>query len=142
MAHRTDPHALTRIQRAIAVNGKTLRGSRSRGSAARHVLAAAEHSTGAVLASTDVDTKTNEIARFGPLLEQITDLHGIVVTADALHCQRDHVAYLAQRGANWILTVKGNQPSLHQQLAGLPCSSCPTPTATPPAATVAGRSAP
>jgi hypothetical protein len=32
-----------------------------------------------------------------------------VITADALHCQRDHTAYLAERGANWILTVKGNQ---------------------------------
>jgi hypothetical protein len=37
-----------------------------------------------------------------------------------LHCQREHVAYLARRGAHWILTVKGNQPGLHQQLAGLP----------------------
>ena len=107
-------------RRAIAVDGKTLRGSRSRDSPARHVLAAAEHGTGAVLASTDVDTKTNEITRFGPLLDQITDLHEVVVTADALHCQRDHVAYLASRGAYWILTVKGNQPSLYLQLAGLP----------------------
>jgi predicted transposase YbfD/YdcC len=107
-------------KRAIAVDGKTQRGSRSRDNAARHVLAAAEHGTGAVLASTDVDTKTNEITRFGPLLDHIDDLRGIVITADALHCQRDHAAYLAQRGAHWILTVKGNQPNLHQQLAGLP----------------------
>jgi len=42
------------------------------------------------------------------------------VTADALHCQRDHVAYLTERGAHWILTVKGNQPALHAQLAALP----------------------
>src|SRR5438046_730324 len=107
-------------KRAIAVDGKTLRGSRSRDSAARHVLAAAEHDTGVVLASTDVDTKTNEITRFGPLLEQVGDLRGIVVTADALHCQREHAAYLARRGAHWILTVKGNQPGLHAQVAALP----------------------
>ena len=54
------------------------------------------------------------------LLDQLGDLHEAVVTADALHCQRDHVTYLAQRGADWILTVKGNQPSLHNQLATLP----------------------
>ncbi|MET8355278.1 ISAs1 family transposase [Micromonospora sp. NPDC005206] len=42
------------------------------------------------------------------------------MTADALHCQRDHVAYLAERGAHWILTVKGNQPRLRAQLAALP----------------------
>ncbi|WP_232290194.1 hypothetical protein [Micromonospora sp. ATCC 39149] len=51
-------------RRAIAVDGKTLRGSRTRDSAARHVLAAADQHTGIVLASTDVDTKTNEITRF------------------------------------------------------------------------------
>lgn len=54
------------------------------------------------------------------LLDQLGDLHEAVVTADALHCQRDHVTYLAQRGADWILTVKGNQPGLHNQLATLP----------------------
>ena len=102
------------------MDGKTLRGSRTRDTTARHVLAAADHDTGVVLASTDVDTKTNEITRFADLLDQINDLRDVVVTADALHCQRDHVTYLAQRGAHWILTVKGNQPGLHRQLAGLP----------------------
>jgi len=63
-----------------------------------------------VLASTNVDTKTNEITRFAALLDLIDDLRGVVVTADALHCQREHVAYLDRRGAHWILAVKGNQP--------------------------------
>ncbi|MDG6102306.1 transposase [Dactylosporangium aurantiacum] len=67
-----------------------------------------------------MDTKTNEITGFDVLLDHISDLTGVVVTADALHCQREQVAYLAGRGAHWILTVKGNQPGLHQQLTGLP----------------------
>jgi hypothetical protein len=96
-------------RQAIALDGKTLRGSRTRTIAARHVLAAADQSTGVVLASTDVDSKTNEITRFDALLDQIDNLRGVVITADALHCQRDHVAYLASRGAHWILTAKGNQ---------------------------------
>jgi predicted transposase YbfD/YdcC len=107
-------------KQAIAVDGKTLRGSRRGDAVARHVLAAADQQTGVVLASTDVDTKTNEITRFGPLLDQINDLRGVVVTADALHCQREHAIYLAERGAHWILTVKRNQPGLHRQLAALP----------------------
>jgi predicted transposase YbfD/YdcC len=37
----------------------------------------------------DVDSKTNEITRFAALLDQIHDLDGAVITADALHCQRD-----------------------------------------------------
>jgi predicted transposase YbfD/YdcC len=112
-------------RRAIAVDGKTLRGSRTTETVAQHVLAACDQNTAVVLASTDVDGKTNEITRFKPLLDQISDLRDIVITADALHCQRDHITYLAERGAHWILTVKGNQPSLHRQLADLPWKQVP-----------------
>ncbi|MDG4762571.1 ISAs1 family transposase [Solwaraspora sp. WMMD406] len=111
--------------RAIAVDGKTLRGSRTTHTTARHVLAASDHATGIVLAGTDVDATTNEITRFAPLLDQIGDLRDVVITADALHCQREHVTYLAERGAHWILTVKGNQPALHTRLAGLPWKAVP-----------------
>ncbi|MEU6023083.1 ISAs1 family transposase [Micromonospora sp. NPDC047134] len=128
--------------RAIAVDGKTLRGSRTGDTVARHVLAAADQATGVVLASTDVDGKTNEITRFAPLLDQLGDLGEVVVTADALHCQREHVAYLAERGAHWILTVKGNQPSLHAQLARFPGEAFPTPPVTATVVMAAGRSAP
>jgi predicted transposase YbfD/YdcC len=113
---------------AIAVDGKTLRGSRTTGTTARHVLAACDQDTSVVLASTDVDGKTNEITRFQPLLDQIGDLRDTVITVDALHCQRDHVTYLAERGADWILTVKANQPTLHQQLAALPWRAVPDAT--------------
>jgi predicted transposase YbfD/YdcC len=115
-------------RRAIAVDGKSLRGSRTTGTAADHVMAACDQATGVVLASTDVDGKTNEITRFAPLLDQISDLRDTVITADAMHCQRDHVTYLAARGANWILTVKANQPTLHAQLAGLPWRAVPDAT--------------
>jgi predicted transposase YbfD/YdcC len=112
-------------RRAIAVDGKTLRGSGTTDTAARHVMTACDQASSVVLADTDVDGKTNEITRFQPLLDQIGDLRDAVITADALHCQREHVDYLAERGAHWILTVKGNQPSLHTQLAGLPWRAVP-----------------
>lgn len=114
--------------RAIAVDGKTLRGSRTLDAPARHVMTACEQATGVVLASTTVDGKTNEITRFAPLLDQISDLRDTVITADALHCQREHVTYLAERGAHWILTVKGNQPHLHTQLTALPWPAVPDTT--------------
>jgi predicted transposase YbfD/YdcC len=107
------------------VDGKTQRGSRSADTAARHVLAACDQATGIVLASTDVHASTNEITRFAPLLDQIDDLRDTVVTVDALHCQREHEAYLAQRGAHWILTVTANQPRLHAQLVALPWRAVP-----------------
>jgi predicted transposase YbfD/YdcC len=114
--------------RAIAVDGKSLRGSRTTHTAARHVMAACDQASSVVLASTDVDGKTNEITRFAPLLDQIGDLRDTLITADALHCQREHATYLAERGANWILTVKGNQPHLHDQLAALPWRAVPDAT--------------
>jgi predicted transposase YbfD/YdcC len=115
-------------RRAIAVDGKTLRGSRTTDASARHLMAACEQASGIVLASVDVDGRTNEITRFAPLLDQISDLRDTVITVDALHCQREHVAYLAERGAHWILTVKANQPRLHAQLADLPWRAVPDAT--------------
>jgi hypothetical protein len=129
-------------RRAIAVDGKTLRGSRTTDTAARHVLAACDQASGVVLAGTDVDGKTNEITRFAPLLDQISDLRDTVITADALHCQREHVTYLAERRANWILTVKGNQPHLYQQLVALPWRAVLDANRDTDAATAATRSAP
>ncbi|MGW0504032.1 hypothetical protein [Micromonospora sp. NPDC003241] len=63
-----------------------------------------------------------------PLLDQISDLRDAVITVDALHCQREHVTYLAERGAHWILTAKGNQPHLHAQLTALPWRAVPAGT--------------
>jgi predicted transposase YbfD/YdcC len=45
------------------------------------------------------------------------DLAGVVITADALHTRREHVEHLHTRGAHWLLTVKGNQPTLRRQLS-------------------------
>ncbi|MHA7177915.1 ISAs1 family transposase [Arthrobacter sp. Sr24] len=55
-----------------------------------------------------------------PLLEGIKDLAGVVISADALHTQREHAQYLHSRDAHYVLTVKANQPTLHDQLQALP----------------------
>ncbi len=117
-------------RRALAIDGKTIRGSRSIGpdgeQLARHLLAVIDQHARVVLGQVSIDTKvegkTSEISRFAPLLDTLTalDLADVVITADALHTQREHVETLAARGAHWVLTVKGNQPRLRRQLAGLP----------------------
>lgn len=129
-------------RQAIAVDGNTLRGSHSSGNTARHVLAACDQDTSVVLASTDVDGKTNEITRFKPLLDQISDLRGTVITVGALHCHRDHVTYLAERGADSILTVKATSPPCTSNWPPCPGEPSRTPPATPAADTAAARSAP
>jgi hypothetical protein len=57
--------------RAVAVDGKTTRGPRAPGRAARHLFAAFEHASGVVLGQTEVDVKSNEITAFAPLLDRI-----------------------------------------------------------------------
>lgn len=112
-------------RRVVAVDGKTLRGSASSARPGRHLLAALDHAHGAVLGQVDVEVKTNEIPMLPMLLDQIS-LSGAIVTADAMHAQRSHARYLVgERGAYYILTVKGNQPGLRAQLAALPWREVP-----------------
>ncbi len=112
-------------RRVIAVDGKTLRGSGTAGQPGRHLLAALDHTRGVVLGQVDVEAKTNEIPMFATLLDRV-GLAGAVVTADALHAQRAHAEYLVtQRGAHYLITVKGNQPGLRAQLAALPRRQVP-----------------
>ena len=121
-AQRTAPRPGRR--RVIAVDGKTLRGSGGDQQPARHLLAALDHTHGVVLGQVGVDAKTNEIPLFTTLLDQI-EITDAVITADALHAQHGHATYLHQRGAGYLLIVKRNQPSLHDQLAALPWRDVP-----------------
>jgi predicted transposase YbfD/YdcC len=90
-----------------------------------HLLAAMDHTSRAVLAQTEVDGKTNEITRFRPLLDRL-DLTATVVTADALHTQREHAEWLVtHKHAAYVLIVKANQPALHRQLKLLPWREVP-----------------
>ena len=81
------------------------------------LFAAVDHTTGAVIGQESIGVKTNETPRFAPLLDQISDVSGVVVTADALHTQREHAGYLHRRGAHYVLTVKLNQRSLRERIA-------------------------
>jgi predicted transposase YbfD/YdcC len=119
------PAAQPAWRQAVAVDGKTLRGTGHHDRSPVHLLAAMNHTTRVVLAQTDVDATTNEITQFPPLLERL-DLAGSVVTADALHTQHAHADWLVtQKHAAYLLVVKANQPTLHQQLKALPWREIP-----------------
>ena len=84
-----------------------------------------DYTSRGVLGQTDVDHTTNEIACFQPLL-QLLDLAGRVVTADALHTQREHADWLVGvKHAADLLVDKPNQPTLHEQLKALPWCEVP-----------------
>lgn len=123
--------AVTVAPVAIAVDGKTLRGTCGPdGTGGVHLLAAMTHQTGTVIAQTQVEDKTTEVAWFAPLLDGIDDLAGAVVTADALHTVRDHARYLTERGADYVFIVKENRPRLYSLLDALPWQHAPAHTTT------------
>lgn len=107
----------------LAVDGKTVRGSRTDGTAV-HLLAAALHACQTVIAQRQITAKSNEIPAFAPLLDRI-DLHGVVVTADAMHTQRAHAEHVITVGGHYLLVVKGNQKKLRKQLRHLPWKQIP-----------------
>ncbi|MFE3455895.1 ISAs1 family transposase [Nonomuraea sp. NPDC059194] len=113
------PTTLTRMPLlGLAVDGKTLRGSRT-SEGVTHLLAAVRHDTQVVVAQAQVAAKSNEIPAFTPLLAEL-DLSGVVVTADALHTQHEHARQIVAAGGHYLLVVKGNQPTLHRRLKALP----------------------
>jgi hypothetical protein len=98
LAERLHPPG-PRRRRALAVDGKTLRGTVSGGHARPvQLLAVMDHADAAVLAQREADATSNQSSQFKPLLDGL-DLAGVVVTADAMHTQRDHACFLVDRGA-------------------------------------------
>jgi predicted transposase YbfD/YdcC len=112
------------VTRAVAVDGKTLRGALHDGRRV-HLLAAMDHATHAVLAQRQVNGAPGEVPAFRPLLAGL-DLAGTVVTADALQTHADAAQFLvAGKQAHYLLTVKANQPSLLDRCARLTWHNVP-----------------
>lgn len=110
---------------AIAVDGKEVRGAKNGGHDRVHLLAAVDQESGAVCGQVPVGAKTNEITAFSALLDHFLNLKGKVITADALHTQTAHALYLHARGAHYVFTVKGNQPTLQDELVQIPWDQVP-----------------
>jgi predicted transposase YbfD/YdcC len=103
---------LDEAQVSIALDGKAVRGSLREDGRALHLFSAMVHGAGIVIGQEEVDQKSNEITALRPLLEPI-DITGAVVTADAMHCQRDHARYIVEdKKGDYLLQLKDNQPTL------------------------------
>lgn len=112
-------------RRVIALDGKTVRGARTRPQGkAPHLIAAFDHAAGAVLGQVAVDAKSNEIPAARTLLAHL-DLDGAVVSMDAMHTQTDTATTITAAGEDYLLTLKANMPTLHQQLKKLPWKHMP-----------------
>lgn len=102
----------------IAIDGKSVRGSRTGGAAMVHLVSACHTDSGLTLGQVRTEAKSNEITAIPELLD-VLDLQGAVVTIDAMGCQRDIARHIQARGADFIVSVKNNQPGLAQAVEGL-----------------------
>lgn len=108
-----DPEKLT----ALAVDGKTVKGSRRPDGRPVHLMSAITHHTQRLLNQLPIAEKSNEIPTFIPLLAPLP-LVGTLITADAEHCQRAHARFLVyEKDADYLFVAKGNQPSLEAHAA-------------------------
>jgi Domain of unknown function (DUF4338)/DDE_Tnp_1-associated/Transposase DDE domain len=104
---------------AVAVDGKSLRGALGQNGRPMHLLSALVHKEGVVIGQRLVDPEHNEITEFKPLLAPL-EITGKVVTADAMHAQREHARFLVEdKHADYVFTVKNNQPTLLADLEAL-----------------------
>lgn len=100
---------------AIAVDGKSLRGSRKMGAADAHLLSALSQRVGVVMGQVAVSDKTNEITAMLELLAGLV-LHGKVITGDALLTQHKIAGTIVEGGGDYLLVVKDNQPLLREDI--------------------------
>ena len=104
------------LPQALALDGKMIR---------NHIglLTLAQHEDGAPQAIALYDQKEGtercELSAAAQLLEKLPALDGKLITADALHCQKEHARTIVEKGGDYLLQIKGNQPTLLQQAEGL-----------------------
>ena len=101
--------------RSVNVDGKTVCGSANAQHNAYHVLSAWVRESGITLGELAVEAKSNEITAIPDLLDLI-DVEGDIVTIDAMGCQTDIAEKIRERKADYVLALKDNQRTLHEDV--------------------------
>jgi hypothetical protein len=94
----------------LAVDGKVLRGSGRQDGKPLQLLSAVTHHLRLTLDQVAIEEKSNEIPALKPLLKKINPPPGVLITADALHCQQESARFITQElGGDYLFGLKGNQ---------------------------------
>lgn len=106
------------IKGVISIDGKTLRGSSDEAEhqKAIHLVSAFASENKIVLGQLATDAKSNEIKAI-PLLLALLDISESIITIDAAGCQKSIAQDIRSRGGDYVLALKGNQSSLHDEVA-------------------------
>jgi predicted transposase YbfD/YdcC len=103
----------------VNIDGKNLCGSKEpiKGKKALNVVSAWVSSQSVVLGQVKCEEKSNEITAIPELLKML-DIKGCIVTIDAIGCQTEIVDQIVEQGADYVISLKGNQGTLHQDVKG------------------------
>jgi predicted transposase YbfD/YdcC len=99
----------------VAIDGKALRRALNRGQSAKYIVNAWAHQNGLVLGQLKVADKSNEITAVPELLRAL-ELAGCIVTVDAMGCQKKIAKEIVEADADYVLALKGNQETVHQEV--------------------------
>ena len=102
----------------IAIDGKTIRGSKSAEHKAYHIVSAFAAENQITLGEVTTEEKSNEIKAVPELLN-LLDISGSTVTADAMSCQKNIANIIVKKEAGYALALKGNQPGLYKSAKAL-----------------------
>lgn len=109
------PHETEKL--TIAIDGKTVRSTANMCSYEHplHIISAQLSELGVTLGQESVEDKSNEIPAVQKLIEEL-NLHGCMVVADALNCQKETATRIVEGEADYLLSVKNNQPTLKKDI--------------------------
>jgi predicted transposase YbfD/YdcC len=109
--------AETTLGRVVAIDGKTARRSfdKRAGTGPLHMVSAWASENRLLLGQQACDAKSNEITAIPELIKNL-EIAGSIVTIDAMGCQKDIAATIREAGADYVLAVKDNQPTLHDDI--------------------------
>ena len=121
LVNRIDPQLWPGRHILIAIDGKTSRRThdKRKGLKALHTLSAYATNAHLTLAQISVPEKTNEITAIPVLLDHLAEkeqLEGTLVTIDAMGCQVEIAAKIVAHKADFLLPLKGNQPTLEAEV--------------------------
>ena len=108
-----------KVGRAVALDGKRIRGANRNGEDHHETATLVDHATGAPLASLAFNDEGGEAAAVRALLDEVP-VAGRVITIDALHTTRDTARTIKEtHGADYLMTVKENAPETSRTLASI-----------------------
>jgi predicted transposase YbfD/YdcC len=102
-------------QEIVALDGKALRRALNKDQSVQYIVSAWAESNGLVLGQLKVTDKSNEITAVPELL-RVLELSGCIVTTDAMGCQRKIAKEIVEADADYVLALKGNQETVHEEV--------------------------